>query len=39
LAILAIGVGLLFLVGVAWAIVQPTRRLQDRLAGTWLVRQ
>ena len=29
----------LFLVGVAWAVVHPTRGLQDRLAGTWLVPQ
>ena len=29
----------LFLLGVAWALVHPTRGVQDRLAGTWLVPQ
>jgi hypothetical protein len=29
--------GVLFLVGVVWALVYPTRGLQDRIAGTWLV--
>jgi uncharacterized RDD family membrane protein YckC len=27
----------LFLAGVAWAVTHPTRGVQDRLAGTWLV--
>jgi hypothetical protein len=32
----AVPIGL-FLLGVVWALVHPTRGLQDRLAGTWLV--
>jgi hypothetical protein len=28
---------LLFVAGAAWALVDPARGLQDRLAGTWLV--
>ena len=30
-------VGILVLGGAAWAIMHPTRGLQDRIAGTWLV--
>jgi hypothetical protein len=30
-------VGVLFLGGTAWALAHPTRGLQDRIAGTWLV--
>ncbi len=35
----AVGVsmGVLVVAGAAWAIVHPTRGLQDRIAGTWLV--
>jgi hypothetical protein len=29
--------GVLFLAGAAWALAHPTRGLQDRIAGTWLV--
>ena len=32
-----VGVGVLFLAGAAWAVANPTRGLQDRIAGTWLV--
>jgi hypothetical protein len=32
-----VGVGVLFLAGAAWALARPTRGLQDRIAGTWLV--
>jgi hypothetical protein len=33
------GVGVLFLAGAAWAIAHPSRGVQDRIAGTWLVPQ
>jgi hypothetical protein len=34
---IGISLGVLFLVGVVWTLVHPTRGLQDRIAGTWLV--
>jgi hypothetical protein len=34
---MGVGAGVLFLAGAAWAIAHPTRGLQDRIAGTWLV--
>jgi hypothetical protein len=37
--VLGFAIPALFVAGVIWALVAPERGLQDRLAGTWLVKE